>query len=57
MACHQPLYKKINAVARLQAGHSGGEQKILYNFGGVDNNIIPRTDTAVQFSQDAPYAF
>jgi len=56
-AYHQPLYKKITAVLQLQAGHSGGGQSILYNFGGLDNNIVPRTDTTVQLRQDAPYAF
>jgi len=57
VAFHQPLYKKITAVLQLQAGYSGGAQKILYNFGGLDNNVVPRIDTTVQLKQDAPYAF
>ena len=56
-AWHQPLLKNINLVTRLQAGHSGGQSKILYNFGGTDNNVAPRLDTTVKFAQDAPYAF
>lgn len=54
---HQPVYKYITAVAGLKAGHSGGQQKILYNMGGVDNNLTVRTDTTVHFNQTAPYAF
>lgn len=54
---HQPLFANINLVTRVQAGHSGGRSKILYNFGGTDNNVVPRVDTSVRFSQDAPYAF
>lgn len=54
---HQPLYKYITLVARLKAGYSGGDAHILYNFGGTDNNIVPRVDTTVRFAQDAPYIF
>lgn len=54
---HQPLFKGINLVLGLQAGHSGGRSRILYNFGGMDNNIVPRLDTSVRFPQEAPYAF
>lgn len=54
---HQPLYRDINFVLRGNAAYSGGQSRILYNFGGVDNNIVPRVDTAVRFSQQAPYAF
>ena len=38
-------------------GHSVGQSRVLYNFGGVDNNVVPRTDTSVRFKQEAPYAF
>ncbi|MET3876411.1 hypothetical protein [Chitinophaga sp. OAE865] len=54
---HQPLFRDINLVLSGNAGHSGGQSKILYDFGGIDNNIVPRTDTSVRFAQDAPYAF
>lgn len=54
---HQPLFRGITFVARAQAGYSGGESRILYNFGGIDNNVVPRVDTTVKFAQQAPYAF
>jgi hypothetical protein len=57
VAYHLPIIKDITLVARAQAGYSGGQSKILYNFGGMDNNIVPRVDTSVRFGQDAPYAF
>lgn len=57
MAWHQPLIRDITLVAQVQAGYSGGENKILYNFGGLDNNVVTRVDTSVRFAQDAPYAF
>lgn len=57
LAYHQPLIKDITVVAQIQAGYSGGDSKILYNFGGLDNNVVPRVDTSVRFGQDAGYAF
>jgi hypothetical protein len=57
LAYHQPLIKDITLVAQMQAGYSGGESKILYNFGGLDNNVVPRVDTSIRFGQDAGYAF
>jgi hypothetical protein len=54
---HQPLFRGITLVTQVQAGYSGGQSRILYNFGGMDNNIVPRTDTSKHFTQDAPYAF
>lgn len=57
MEYHQPLIKYITLVARLKAGYSGGDHHILYDFGGTDNNIVPRVDTAVHFGQNAPYIF
>jgi hypothetical protein len=56
-AYHQPLIKDITMVAQLQGGYSNGDSKILYNFGGLDNNVVPRVDTSVRFGQHAPYAF
>lgn len=54
---HKPLYRYITLVAKVQAGLSGGNRKVLYNLGGVDNNLTPRIDTTIHFSQNAPYAF
>lgn len=54
---HQPIYKYITAVLQLHGGLSGGDKYMLYNMGGKDNNLTPKIDTSVQFSQTAPYAF
>lgn len=54
---HRPIYKYITVVMRAHAGLSGGDKMMLYNMGGVDNNITPKTDTTVKFGQDLPYAF
>jgi len=56
-AYHLPIYKYITLVGQLQAGYSGGDNGILYNMGGIDNNMTPRVDSAVHFAQTAPYAF
>jgi len=53
----QPLVKDITLVVRAQGGYSAGPSKILYNFGGLDNNLVTRVDTSVHFGQDAPFAF
>ena len=54
---HQPIYRYITLVAKLQAGHSGGASHLLYNVAGVDNNVNVKVDSNVHFSQTAPYAF
>ncbi|PZF73744.1 hypothetical protein DN068_07035 [Taibaiella soli] len=54
---HQPIYKYITLVTRLQGGYSGGDHKVLYTLGGVDNNVAPKIDSNVHFAQNAPYAF
>jgi hypothetical protein len=53
----QPIIKDITIIARVQGGYSAGQSKILYNFGGLDNNLVTRVDTSVHFAQNAPYAF
>jgi hypothetical protein len=53
----QPIIKDITLVVRAQGGYSAGQSKILYNFGGLDNNLVTRVDTSVHFSQNAPFAF
>ncbi len=57
VAYHQPLYRYITLVVQGQAGYSGGAARLLYNMGGLENNLVPRIDTSVHFAQDAPYAF
>lgn len=54
---HQPLYKYITLSTQLQTGYSGGKSKVLYNTGGMDNNITVRTDSNIHPQQNAPYAF
>lgn len=54
---HQPLYRHITLVARGQVGHSAGAAHMLYNVGGMDNNVTVKVDSNVQFDQTAPYAF
>ncbi len=54
---HIPLYKGINLCTGIQGGYSGGGKYILYNMGGVNNNVTPLYDTSVHFTQDAPYSF
>jgi hypothetical protein len=54
---HLPVYKYITLVAKAQAGYSAGDNYLLYNLGGTDNNVIPKTDTGTRFPQEAPYAF
>ncbi len=54
---HKPIYKYITWVSQLQAGYSGGQSKVLYNLGGMDNNVTVRIDSTVQPKQNVPYAF
>jgi hypothetical protein len=56
-AYHLPLYKYITLVAKAKAGYSAGDNYLLYNLGGTDNNVVPKQDTGVRFQQTAPYAF
>lgn len=51
------LYKNIILASRIAGAHSGGNAKILYLVGGVDNDLSPKQDpnTAIDFSQN--YAF
>jgi outer membrane protein assembly factor BamA len=39
---YKPVYKNVIFAARIAGAHSGGEQKILYMMGGVDNWIKPK---------------
>lgn len=51
------LYKNVILASRLAGAHSGGNAKILYFLGGVDNDLNPKFDPniAIDFSQN--YAF
>src|SRR5690606_3425628 len=52
-----PLGTAVNWHNHLAAGYSGGQEYILYNFGGMDNNVIIRVDSNAVFEQNAPYLF
>ncbi len=54
---HRPIFKFITLVTQLHLAYSGGDEKILYNMGGTDNNLTPMVDTSIHFAQNAPYAF
>lgn len=54
---HQPIYKYITIVSQLQAAYSGGANKVLYNLGGIDNNVTVRTDSNIHAPQKVPYSF
>jgi hypothetical protein len=54
---NQPLYRYITLVLQAHGGYSVGDKKVLYTLGGVDNNVTPKVDSTVHFSQTAPYAF
>ncbi len=56
-AWHQPLGAMLHFVSRGQLGYSGGNNYMLFNFGGQDNNLAYLRDTSVRFGQDEPYAF
>jgi hypothetical protein len=51
------LYKNIIFASRIAGAHSGGNAKILYFMGGVDNDLNPKFDgnTSIDYSQN--YAF
>jgi hypothetical protein len=51
------LYKYITLETKLKMGYSTGKARVLYNLGGTDNNVAPKVDSDVHFSQSAPYAF
>lgn len=54
---YHKIYKNFIGAIRVAAAHSGGNQKILYFLGGVDNNINPKFSNALQPSGENNYAF
>ncbi len=44
-------------VTKGQMGTSKGSAYLLYNLGGIDNNVTVKVDSSVVFPQTAPYAF
>lgn len=54
---YQKLYRNAILATRLAGAHSGGEQKILYTMGGVDNWINPQYSNFSPSSGNTTYAF
>jgi hypothetical protein len=54
---YQKIYKNFIAAVRVAGAHSGGNQKILYFLGGVDNAINPNFSNSLQPSGKNDYAF
>lgn len=54
---YQPVNAWLNWHQHIAGGYSGGTEHILYNFGGMDNNVIVRIDSSAVFAQEAPYIF
>ncbi len=54
---YHKIYKNFIAAIRVAGAHSGGNQKIIYFMGGVDNDINPKFSNALQPSGKNDYAF
>jgi hypothetical protein len=54
---YQKIYKNFIAAIRVAGAHSGGNQKIIYFLGGVDNAINPKFGNSLQPSGKNDYAF
>lgn len=51
------LYKNLILASRLAGSHSGGNAKILYLLGGVDNDVNPEQDQNTSIDLTQNYAF
>jgi hypothetical protein len=51
------LYRNIILASRLAGAHSGGNAKILYLLGGVDNDVNPQRDANSGIDRSQNYAF
>jgi len=51
------LYKNIILASRLAGAHSGGNAKVLYFLGGVDNDLNPKQDANTGIDRSQNYAF
>lgn len=54
---YQPIYKNIILASRIAGAHSGGNAKILYLVGGVDNDVNPKYDANSIIDTSQHYAF
>lgn len=57
MRFYKKIYKNFTAAVRLAGAHSGGNQKIVYFLGGVDNSLNANFSNALQASGRNNYAF
>lgn len=51
------LYKNTILASRLAGSHSGGNAKVLFLMGGVDNDVDPKTDNTATIDYTQNYAF
>jgi hypothetical protein len=51
------LYKNLILASRIAGAHSGGNAKILYFLGGVDNDLNPKSDGNTGIDPTQNYAF
>lgn len=54
---YKKIYKNFTWAARFAAAHSGGNKKVLYFVGGVDNWISPKYADATPIRSGENYAF
>ncbi|WP_118949956.1 BamA/TamA family outer membrane protein [Taibaiella helva] len=54
---YHKIYKNFIFAIRAAGAHSGGNQKIVYYMGGVDNDVNPKFNNALQPSGKNDYAF
>ncbi|MCD6063186.1 MAG: hypothetical protein K0R82_1097, partial [Flavipsychrobacter sp.] len=54
---YQKIFKNFILANRLAGAHSGGNQKILYFLGGVDNWLMPQYSSYVPVRPTENYAF
>lgn len=55
---YKPLYKQILWANRIQTALSGGESDgMMYVLGGVQNQLAPKVDSTVSFSQSNNYSY
>lgn len=57
MRYYHKIYKNFIAAIRVAGAHSGGNQKIVYYMGGVDNDVNPKFNNSLQPSGRNDYAF
>jgi len=54
---YKRVYRQITWCSRVSGAHSGGDDKILYYLGGVDNWLNPKFSTATQIDYSQSFAY